>query len=43
MNAKFIRIEVLVFERLLVWNGFGLEWFWCCLCLVHGKKMVNLA
>jgi len=23
MNAKFVRIEVLVFERLLVWNGFG--------------------
>jgi hypothetical protein len=23
MNAKFIRIEVLDFERLMVWNGFG--------------------
>jgi len=23
MNAKFVRIEILVFERLLVLNGFG--------------------
>jgi hypothetical protein len=23
MNAKFVKIKVLVFERLLVWNGFG--------------------
>jgi len=23
MNAKFVKIEVLVFEKLLVWNGFG--------------------
>jgi len=23
MNAEFVRIEVLIFERLLVWNGFG--------------------
>jgi hypothetical protein len=27
MNAKFVRIEILVLERLLVWNGFGVVVF----------------
>jgi hypothetical protein len=24
-----------------IWT-FGFEWFWCCLCLVHGRRMVRL-
>jgi len=26
MNAKFVKIKVLVFEKLLVWDGFGVDY-----------------
>jgi hypothetical protein len=34
VNAKFDGIEL--------WRDSSF-WFWCCLCLVHGRKMVRLA
>jgi hypothetical protein len=38
MNTKFVKIEVLILERLLVLNSFGVF-----LCVVHGRRMVRLA
>ncbi len=38
MNTKFVRIEVLILEKV-----FGFEQFWCSLCVDHGRRMVKLA
>jgi hypothetical protein len=35
---KVVRIEVLILKKLLIF-----EYFWCCLCVVHGRRMVRLA
>jgi hypothetical protein len=37
MNTKFVRIEVLDFEKLLVLNSFDV------VCVIHGRRMVRLA
>ncbi len=51
LRNAFHLLQELLYKCKVWWNkivkGFellvlkGFEWFWCCLCLVHGRRMVG--